>query len=596
MYTVMKLFQRSKELQDDYESTHTLLNAKDEQKQDTVITSIIRHGNTPPLPHIQDRVMSVPEYLFHDLQLDAWISSIPTTKGGKKYLQELFHHPIVDTDLLNQRANHNQPLPHNVLQRCQTLLDALKKDEHVALWVCSLPPIREAWPISLLFPMWPIIRLVNMIPIALMAFHIYRAFISPWLNILYPASTILGPWFYIRKQMKWNLPLLAYLRMVKLGLGVMMKPTGDYYKDFVKYLTFIVYLMLFVYGTVQSFDAAFMLQTILKDLKGKMQGLQRFVQNAYALKSELDRLPWQSVALYPETPTPNPLPPLHIACNMSSLYSLWSSPDAMSSLKQLVNQVYQMDTWIHIQTLRQQKGWCVPEWSSRHPAFVSLWAMGHPELHIRNPVDLTRNLIITGPNAGGKTTYMKSVAINILLAQTMGITCAYRAIMRPVDVMGSFIRVQDTVGSASLFEAEVQRCGVLLQQAEAAVTMGKTTLLLLDEPMHSTPPTEGAATAMAVIERLGRMPGVRVLCTTHYHNITMLPKQDPSMFLNVSMDAIAYRHRRNGKTMFRFPYRIKRGASYQCIALELLRAKDIPNDVVTRAIEIKNKICAAVIE
>jgi DNA mismatch repair ATPase MutS len=143
---------------------------------------------------------------------------------------------------------------------------------------------------------------------------------------------------------------------------------------------------------------------------------------------------------------------------------------------------------------------------------------------------------------------------------------------------------------ASLFEAEVTRCATMIEKAKEANETGRRALFLLDEPMHSTPPIEGAATAMATVEKLAEYENVRVLCTTHYHDLARLEKLESSRFMNVSMECV------QGRQGFLFPYRLRKGPSFQCIALELLASKQIPEDVVARAIEIKNKICASVLE
>jgi DNA mismatch repair ATPase MutS len=215
--------------------------------------------------------------------------------------------------------------------------------------------------------------------------------------------------------------------------------------------------------------------------------------------------------------------------------------------------------------------------------------MGHPllsERQIRNPIDLSKNLVITGPNAAGKTTYMKAVCINLLFSQTMGIVCARKAFIQPVHAISSFVRIHDDVGKESLFEAEVKRCAQIIQQA----SRGLKAVYFLDEPMHSTPPIEGAATAMSVIKYLGKMNHVRVLATTHYHQLTKLETELPTIFKNISMEAL------DTKKGFMFPYRLCSGPSFQCIALEILKERDIPDEVVRTAIEIKNKICNAVID
>lgn len=575
------LLPRSKELQENYDTVHVLLDSQNKNKQSSTIQSLFDKQNH----FITD--MSVPSHLYDDLQMDDWVQSYATTKGGKEYIRRIFHSPITDIQRLQMRANYqNITLSH---KRINQLFQELKQDEHNVLWVSSLPPMKDAWPMSLLFPTWPVLKWINHISIALISFHIYRAYISPWLNILYPATTILGPWFYIRKQMDWKMPLFTYLNMLKMFLKVALKPSGNYYQDISKYLTLIVYLLLFVYGTVQSFDSSFMMQKTLTDLNQKMVSIQRFVKNATELRNILATNPWKSVTIT-QNQRINELP----NTQMSTFYQLWSSKERLQEIKDILIDVYAQDAWFSIQKMKNSPGWSIPQFKIDQP--TRIWNMGHPKLvqsiknATRNPIDLTRSLIITGPNAGGKTTYMKTMCINQLLAQSFGITCSQKAIIQPVHAIGSFLRVQDMVGTSSLFEAEVQRCAQLLTLAKQIHNSNHRMLILLDEPMHSTPPIEGASTAMAVIEKLASYPTITVMCTTHYHHMTKLAITNPQ-FHNISMDC-----QKQSNGTFIFPYCIRKGPSFECIALELLPVKEIEKDVVARAIEIKNKICSIAIE
>jgi DNA mismatch repair ATPase MutS len=110
---------------------------------------------------------------------------------------------------------------------------------------------------------------------------------------------------------------------------------------------------------------------------------------------------------------------------------------------------------------------------------------------------------------------------------------------------------------------------------------------------------------MAVIEALGKTPGVRVLATTHYHDMVALEESAPDLYRNVSMEAIAPDAPSASSAssassapsgVFKFPYTLRRGPSFQCIALELLRERELPEDVFRSAIEFKKQICKRVVK
>jgi DNA mismatch repair ATPase MutS len=148
------------------------------------------------------------------------------------------------------------------------------------------------------------------------------------------------------------------------------------------------------------------------------------------------------------------------------------------------------------------------------------------------------------------------------------------------------MRVTDILGTRSYFEAEAEYCLNMIKKAVEISATQKRGLFLMDEPMHSTPPTEGMATAYAVIEYLSKLEGITLIITTHFHKLVKLEELYPEKFINLSVDAIA-----DGKKYI-FPYKIKRGYSYLCIAIELLDIKEFPSVIIENAIKMKNKICS----
>jgi DNA mismatch repair ATPase MutS len=213
--------------------------------------------------------------------------------------------------------------------------------------------------------------------------------------------------------------------------------------------------------------------------------------------------------------------------------------------------------------------------------------MKNPLLHNKqtpNPVNLSKNIVITGPNAAGKTTYVKSILSNIILAHTFGICYANKADIILYDSISSFMRISDVLGAKSYFEVEAEYCSKMMKKALELSQKNKKALFLMDEPMHSTPPTEGMSTAFAVAEYIGNLQGANIIITTHFHKLISLAETYPDKFINLCVEAIPQ------EKGFHFPYTIKSGYSHQCIAIELLSSKEFPESVIQSAINMKNKI------
>ena len=75
-------------------------------------------------------------------------------------------------------------------------------------------------------------------------------------------------------------------------------------------------------------------------------------------------------------------------------------------------------------------------------------------------------MIVTGPNAAGKTTLLKSVILNLLLTQQFGVGFYKKAIIKPYDYIYCYLNIPDTSGRDSLFQAEARRCKEILGTIE----------------------------------------------------------------------------------------------------------------------------------
>ena len=277
---------------------------------------------------------------------------------------------------------------------------------------------------------------------------------------------------------------------------------------------------------------------------------------------------------------------LRIRNSMTDIYKLWKDDALKAKISSLLKTIYAVDVIESINKL-----WLSGEWSkaSYVDDFSKIWDAKNPVLHaeqVANPVNLRKNIIITGPNAGGKTTYVKTILSNIILGQTLGITYSVKSNIVLYDTIHSFMRISDVLGSKSYFEAEAEYCLNMIKTANTISAENKRGLFLMDEPMHSTPPTEGMATAYAVVEYLSSLSGISLIITTHFHRLVTLEELYPDRFINLSVDAQPV------EKGFYFPYKIQRGHSYLCIAIELLDAKEFPAVVIDNAIKMKNKICS----
>jgi DNA mismatch repair ATPase MutS len=170
---------------------------------------------------------------------------------------------------------------------------------------------------------------------------------------------------------------------------------------------------------------------------------------------------------------------------------------------------------------------------------------------VKNTVSLDKRLVITGPNASGKTTILKMTMLNILFSQQLG-HGFYEAgtRIRPYHQLHSYLNIPDTSGRDSLFQAESRRCKEILDKLTAGgqqVPTGTTTpptsiekkgcrrscgpcppvrhFCIFDELYSGTNPYEAIASAYGYIMHLTKYDGVDFMLTTHYIQLCKLFEQ-----------------------------------------------------------------------
>ena len=517
--------------------------------------------------------IDISEDVYKDTCIDKWISKLPILEGSQILIEKLIRHPIKDKDILESRQN--------TIINYDIDIEILKEYENDILWIYKIADeINNNSSIEILFPSTFIINYINYIEQILDLYHLYKIYFIPMTSILYPLSTFVAPYLYIKNYLKMNITITSYIEIFYNIIKYLFKTTGNFRSDITKFVSIFLYVGIYLYNMYQTYEIALFLHNTKYKLHSKMQGLVHFVRHSQNI---MKNLPSNIIAPYfniKET-----YQRININNSMTDIYRIWKDDNIKKDISSLLKTIYAIDVIDTINKLLLSGEWSKAIYSNE----TLLWDAKNPILkseQISNPVNLKKNIIVTGPNAGGKTTYVKTILANVILGQTIGITYSLRSQIILYDTINSFMRVSDILGTRSYFEAEAEYCLNMINKAVSISSQNKRGLFLMDEPMHSTPPTEGMATAYAVIEYLSKLNGISLIITTHFHKLVKLEELYPEKFINLSVDAIPHNNR------YIFPYKIKRGYSYQCIAIELLDIKEFPSIIIDNAIKMKNKICS----
>ena len=188
--------------------------------------------------------------------------------------------------------------------------------------------------------------------------------------------------------------------------------------------------------------------------------------------------------------------------------------------------------------------------------------------------------IITGPNMAGKSTYMRQVALIVLMAQVGSYVPARSAQIGVVDGIYTRVGASDDLASGqSTFMVEMSEVAQILQSAT------ENSLLILDEIGRGTSTFDGMSIARAVIEHIAnrRKLGAKTLFATHYHELTELEQS----FFNIKNYNIAVK--KNGDEIY-FLRRIVRGGTDDSYGIDVSRLAGIPEEIIQRAQQILKQL------
>ena len=237
-----------------------------------------------------------------------------------------------------------------------------------------------------------------------------------------------------------------------------------------------------------------------------------------------------------------------------------------------------IDVLVSLSTLACKKGWIRPQFHTE--SYIHIEEGKHPILEDRMSdyvsndwkMEKTENIqLITGPNMGGKSTYMRQNALLVVMAQMGSFIPAKAASLPLFDRIFTRIGASDDILTGkSTFMVEMMEANVALRYAT------EKSLILFDEIGRGTATYDGMALAQAMIEYIDSAIHAKTLFSTHYHELTDLEQQHPSM-KNVHVDV------RERKQEIEFRYRVVDGKADKSYGINVAKLAHLPNIVLDRA-------------
>jgi DNA mismatch repair protein MutS len=251
----------------------------------------------------------------------------------------------------------------------------------------------------------------------------------------------------------------------------------------------------------------------------------------------------------------------------------------LERLQNLASAIAQLDVLQNLAERADTLDYCRPSLTKEAGIYIS--AGRHPvveqvssEPFIANPIELhaqRKMLIITGPNMGGKSTYMRQTALIALMAHIGSYVPAQSATIGSVDRIFTRIGASDDLASGrSTFMVEMTETANILHNAT------QNSLVLMDEIGRGTSTYDGLSLAWASAQWLATQIGALTLFATHYFELTELPNQLPHL-ANVHLDAVEH-----GDSIA-FMHAVQEGAASKSYGLAVAGLAGVPKTVIKNA-------------
>lgn len=289
---------------------------------------------------------------------------------------------------------------------------------------------------------------------------------------------------------------------------------------------------------------------ISEELKSKEDELLHAKERAIRLEEELFNALIDEVSVF--------LPKIQVVANFAAHIDALCALAEISSQSGFVLPKLNQNRLIHIE-------------EGKHP-LLSMSQLNH-EI-VSNSLEMNEEdivFVLTGPNMGGKSTYMRQIALTAIMAQMGCYVLAKKASLPIFDRIFTRMGASDDIlGGKSTFMVEMNEANAALQKATSS------SLILFDEIGRGTSTYDGMALAQAIIEYIATITKAKTIFSTHYHELTALADS----LIGVSNVFVQVYEKDEEIT---FLYRVKRGKADKSYGINVARLAHLPDAVIHRA-------------
>lgn len=584
----------------------------DDLKEDRVEAYYTRK-NLDIETHIQPGDVCINDDVYADLEMFTPYSNTGTehsqsvfdilnhcqTYGGSEYLKELLQNPITSANTIYKRMKTVQDI-HEIDMDAKPITD----DELTVHWFLgehdeNIQKLLD----TVYFSGW-IGYVCNQSPTLLTCMNFYRSVVAPIAGILYPLFYIIVPYIMMKLMglMTGQKDTMSFTNYVKtmynmwkttLTSANMMMKSGFKMMGLMQYTFFGLTIFMYFHSLFSTIEIARTTRTVCRYLCETVDKLWQFIDTGSRhIVAGID-----VSAFFTNVVDDEPYWITHIKSVGRSVQKGFVATSLFGQKLRLLKTIPKEDMKRYMKAIcmadavrsirRMQLSHSLKQPTLSKYIYLEQKELWHPSIGFEESVrnDLTmkdKGIIITGPNAGGKSTYMKSSILSVILAQTVGLSNTVSMRWKPFTYIATQFNVPDITGYASLYEAEMQRAYDKLTQVQR-LQSNDSALIAMDEIFNSTNVIDGISGGYAVAQRLASQKNVFVMLTTHYLYLTKLSKE--GLYRNLKVDI-----ERDENDDIHFPYTISKGVSRERIALELMKRDNFAPELVECALKIKTSL------
>ena len=420
--------------------------------------------------------------------------------------------------------------------------------------------------------------------------------LSPVLTLILPILILFIPFFLIRLQNK-KLNISTYLDLLKtcfmkLPIGKIFAQSGKLTID--KQISIVGSVVFYVLQIYQNYLSCYRFHKNLYFINNFIQTTSTFIDSTIQnidkflfISNNLNTYkPFNDVLVHHKTILSNVYNKISniktfklslkqltsIGYSMTHFYKLFTDNEIKQSLQFFFKFNGYTDTILGLHENLKAKKIHMCTFTKKETLFKHSYFITLPhKTCTKNSYSLKKNMLITGPNAAGKTTLLKSTLFNILTSQQIGCGCYSSAKLHPYDYLHCYLNIPDTSERDSLFQSEARRCKDILTCIDKH--KDKRHFCIFDELYSGTNPYEAISTSHAYLSYLAKNKYIKFMITTHY--IKLCESLDTNKHTsNKHMEII------ENDNKFSYTYKLKQDISKIKGGIKVLKDLSYPDEII----------------